>query len=82
MELERGDVVVFKREGRLLVKRIAGVSGDIVHIASGEALTVPDGCFFMLGDYGEVSNDSRYWNNPFVSTGDIIAKIVKRHPSG
>ena len=77
--LERGDVVVFAQENQLLVKRIAGVRGDIVYTATGEALTVPEGCYYMLGDNQEESNDSRYWDTPFVPKARIIAKLYQVH---
>jgi signal peptidase I len=73
-EPTRGDVVVFACEGRLLVKRIAALPGDTAQVR-GETLTVPDGCYFMLGDNAEASVDSRYWEEPFVSGEWIVAKI-------
>ena len=74
-ELKRGDVVVFEHEGLLLVKRIAGVPGDAVYGAGGRALTVPEGCYYVLGDNPEDSADSRQWSDPFVPAGRIIAKL-------
>jgi signal peptidase I len=74
-ELQCGDIVIFTHEGRLLIKRISGMQGDIIHTAAGETLTVPDGCYFMLGDNSCKSNDSRYWETPFVCRDNIIAKL-------
>ena len=81
-ELQRGEVVVFEHEGRLLVKRIAGVSGDVVYSGSGRMLVVPAGYYYMLGDNCSESSDSRYWDEPFVGRMQIIARVVvrKQHP--
>lgn len=41
--------------------------------------TVPEGCYFMLGDNRNHSNDSRYWENTFVHFDQIIGKAVLRY---
>ena len=74
-KLERGDVIVFEHGDLLLVKRIAGRPGDEVY-SNGELLTVPTGCYYVLGDNADDSIDSRYWEDPFVPTADIIARIL------
>ncbi len=73
-ELEVGDVIIFRHDGRLLVKRIAAIGGDVIE-RNGVQLTVPCGCYYVLGDNVQVSYDSRYWENPFVKVADIIAKL-------
>lgn len=74
-ELEVGDVIVFRHEGKLLVKRIAAVGGDIVE-HKGRRLIVPEGCFYVLGDNTESSYDSRYWEEPFVQKQNLLALLV------
>ena len=89
-EPRRGDIVIFRMGGRLLVKRIAGIPGDIVRIdeyvrevetneVSGctrTILTVPDGCYYLLGDNADESRDSRYWEDPFIRQDAILARLL------
>ena len=42
-----------------------------------KVLTVPDGCYFMLGDNAEESVDSRLWEYPFIHKTQVIAKVWK-----
>lgn len=86
--LETGDIIIFRRDGRLLVKRIAAVSGDTIDLGgltytSGwmipkrdkNAVVVPERCFFVLGDNAENSFDSRYWEDMFVKEADVVARV-------
>lgn len=88
-ELHRGDIVVFKKDGLLLVKRIYGCPGDVIDrselrymddspipIFEEPVITVPENHYFLLGDNTDDSWDSRYWKNPFISAEDIVAKLV------
>lgn len=88
-ELQRGDIVIFKRGDRNLVKRIAAVPGDIVYLddethtavvniplaGADRTLVLSDGYYFMLGDNSAESFDSRYWEEPFIAEAEIIAKL-------
>ena len=87
-ELHSGDIVVFKKDGLLLVKRIYGCPGDVIDrsglkymkdtpipIFEEPVITVPENHYFLLGDNTDDSWDSRYWEEPFVSIQSIVAKL-------
>lgn len=90
-ELQRGNIVIFKMDGRNLVKRIAAGPGDTVSLddqthttavnsplaGATRTLVVPEGHYFLLGDNSAVSIDSRYWEEPFIAIEDIIAKLIE-----
>lgn len=89
-ELKTGDIVVFEKDGVLLVKRIAGCPGDQIDLTKisymatvpipifdQAEITVPENCYFLLGDNTENSWDSRYWDDPFISADAIVAKLIE-----
>ena len=57
------------------MKRIAAVGGDTVE-KNGISITVPESCYYVLGDNEDSSYDSRYWLNPFVNGADVVAKLI------
>ena len=74
-ELHTGDIVIFRHDGRTLVKRIAASPGESYNL-NGSPVTVPAGCYLLLGDNADDSYDARYWNDPFISTENILAKAL------
>ena len=45
---------------------------------SEKTITVPAGCYFLLGDNTHNSLDSRYWEEPFVTEDQIVAIVPQR----
>ena len=74
-ELKTGDIIIFRHEGKLLVKRIAACGGEEIE-RNGEMITVPDSCYYVLGDNTADSYDSRYWAEPFVKETDVAAIVL------
>lgn len=89
-KLEQGDIVIFKRDGQTMVKRIAACPGDTVYECRGiyleclgkcdgqsTPIVVPEHSYFMLGDNEQNSHDSRFWyDDPFVHKRDVVGKAL------
>lgn len=74
-DIRKRDIIVFRHNKEYLVKRVEAVGGDLIE-RNGEDLVVPEGGFYVLGDNGQCSWDSRYWEYPFVMSDDIVAKVI------
>jgi Signal peptidase I len=74
-DLIDGDIIIFERHGRLLVKRIAASGGEAV-VRNGITLIVPDNCYYARGDNDYHSYDSRFWTDPCVQESSIEAKLL------
>ncbi len=74
-----GDTIRFK-DGYVVVNNqfcneTAYIASDLETNCSKE-FVVPEGCYFLLGDNRERSNDSRYWDQPYISREKIIGKYM------
>ena len=86
--VKTGDIIVFRRNGRLHVKRVAAGPKEIVDLDALDyitgleqcrygKITVPENCYFVLGDNSSESYDSRYWDDPFVLKEDIVCVVIE-----
>ena len=90
-ELKTGDIIVFQKDGVLLVKRIAGSPGERIDLTKisymdsvpipifeQEVITVPENTYFLLGDNTQDSWDSRYWEDPFITADVVVARLLSK----
>ena len=83
-----GDIIVFEKDTMLLVKRVAAVPGDTVDLSQltymnfvpipvreETIITVPEDCYFVLGDNSQNSWDSRYWNEGYILSTEVVALV-------
>lgn len=49
---------------------------DDVQTNCNKTFDVPDGCYFVMGDNRENSEDARYWDNPYITRNEILGKVV------
>lgn len=75
-----GDVVSFC-DGTVYINGIALEEeylpdGTVTEPGKEISCTVPEGCYFVMGDNRDNSYDSRYWEDSFVEPEDILGKGI------
>lgn len=80
---EPGDTVRIE-DGTVFVNDKALKEAYIAEITLGDygPYTVPEGCYFMMGDNRNHSVDSRFWENKFVEKDEILGKVILRYYKG
>lgn len=74
-----GDTIEFKSGYVVLNGQYCDESAYLaedIETNSPKTFVVPEGCYFVLGDNREYSNDARYWQEPYISKEDIIGSYM------
>lgn len=71
-----GEVVQIKPDGGVYVDGVLLKENYVMHKDSGSFdFKVPKGKYLMLGDNRSNSNDSRYWEDPYIKKSEVLGKV-------
>lgn len=74
-EIQEEDIILFKHEKLLLIKRVAGKGPAEIKIGEKNYI-LPKDSYFVIGDNRKESIDSRSWNNPYIKEKEIKGKAI------
>lgn len=63
-------------DGRVLEEDYLPAGTETWPRQEGDSFTVPEGCVLLLGDHRNNSQDSRYWENPYMPLEALRAKAL------
>lgn len=77
--IQKGDLIIFRHDGRRFIKRVTALPGDWVHVPRGKNFQLEPEEYFVMGDNRPLSLDSRTFGP--IRGADILAKVVLHMPA-
>lgn len=81
VEVVNGVVYVTKTDGEVIQTDTEFIT-NCVPTGDYGPFTVPEGCYFMMGDNRNESADSRFWTNKYVEKDKILGKVKFKYYPG